>query len=140
MLLGHSKWECSFPSSTCIISEPSALVIITVIVPLIMWKIIINYFLSCYKEDFLCFAILLRKNISSVRWMPVGSLGKNQNFSQIIVRPSLVYYLFPIPMFSKTEAGGRWLLIICYANEPMQSVVYIRFNNFLNTFHYHCNA
>ena len=46
------------------------------------------------------------------------------------VRLPLVYYLFPVPIFSKTEPGGRWLLIIYYANESMQSVVYIRFNNF----------
>ena len=55
-------------------------------------------------------------------------------------RSPLVYYLFPVPIFSKTEAGGRQLLIIYYANEPMQNVVYIRFNHFSNIFHYHCNA
>ena len=59
---------------------------------------------------------------------------------QWTVRPPLVYYLFPVPIFSKTEVGGRWLLIIYYANEPIQNVVHIRFNNFLNRFHYHCNV
>ena len=33
-------------------------------------------------------------------------------------------------MFTKAKAGRRSLLIIYYANEPMQCVVYIRFNNF----------
>ena len=42
----------------------------------------------------------------------------------LTIRPSLVYCLFPILLFSKTEAGRR-LLFIYYANVPRQSV-YVR--------------
>ena len=62
------------------------------------------------------------------------------NEVRVTIRPPLVYYLFPIPIFSTTEAGRRWLLIIYYANEPMQNVIYIKFNHVSNTFYYYFNA
>ena len=43
------------------------------------------------------------------------------SYYRTLVRLSLLYYLFPVPVFSKTEAGGRSLLIINYVNEPMHS-------------------
>ena len=47
----------------------------------------------------------------------------------------LVYFLFPVPMFSKNR-GEREVIIDYYANSPVQrqSVV------ISNAFYYHCNV
>ena len=82
-----------------------------------------------------------------VQTVPLWNKGLQNNSSDVEllivtyfpIRPPLVYYLFPVPISSKTEAGGR-CLIFNYANELMQNVVYIRFNHCSITFHYHCNA
>ena len=80
------------------------------------------------------------KPIRDPKWIASAKQWNSRIKALCYIRPSLVYCLFPVPIFSKTEAGRRWLLIIYYANESMQNVVYIRFNIFSNTFHYHCKA
>ena len=55
------------------------------------------------------------------------------------VKATISILLVSCPYFQQNR-GGQEVIINYYANEPMQSVVYIRFNYFLNPFHYYCNA
>ena len=57
------------------------------------------------------------KSFARLCWMTWVDLLLYNNKSKKLVRSSLVYSLFPIPMCRKTEAGDRWFYIISLYHE-----------------------